>query len=1249
MRRIYISVLSVLFFTLLLITGRCSAEVTEKDVLFYMSLDGTTDVYVADSNSFIRADFRRGSLAYTPDFVRAEPDQPRYVEGRFGKAVFIEAGNYGDFRRGTMNNLSLRSSKADGFPDGFVLTGQARGIKEGRGLVGGQSLKVTGQAGGGIETQKATLPVAMRYIGSVYLKGEKGGEKISLVLEDITNNISQKTEVTLESDWQRVFVTLPYNEREKKFGDKGLKEPIEAVLRIIKEDNGTFYLDALMLEQAGMHYSSRFTPSTWIEGRDARSSEVFNIPVTPETFSPETGTITFWMKNKPAKVNRTLFSVGYGWNTPLKLDIMLDGRLSYSYFGKRGFSSFKENTEWSFVAITWERNKSIVYIDGEKIFDVAAEKGFVDEDVQGKNIFIMPGNAESGYPFAAKTHINGMIDEVYLFKKSFGDTDVNYLKDFDRPLILPSGIIPVYGMPVRSFSRDRKIVPLILAMKNLTGEDINNVQTRFLIEGVDIEPEIESFPLRKNSEQEVIYQFPVERLTVGTYRVVMLTSTKNKTFNSSFTFSVGPYRNPDRLPVLAWNAGSGSLKGMERVKNMGVNVIPGTSQREVDWATSLGLYNEARIGVHGGIREGINEDRILKNDGTYDGVNPSSEYVKETARQRARRYAEGLKNLDTVRYSIINTEWQLPMDFSPSFRKMVMDRFNIDMSKWMPSDLKSAWAYLHPYNRLNATTLGEGWFPSRGVVDTEKDNFYRFHLWWHTQGPNEQAINNICLEEIKKVRPDIKTIMEPILRRPPVKVYRKNTDVAEEWFYYENPRVTVSIQERLAAASRGIDMRPSGMPQFLFKPGGAAPFAVTPPPDMFREVVWLCASRPLSMMSFWGWHRVLDKGKLLLIEEIEEKFKGLDWKKARELANKLGGEGGGLFIPEVQEEFANLSNTLWEPYGSLMMKWENYPRKVAMINSFASHLYHKGSLHQVRWPGPGWLGDTLTLSGIPYDTLYDEDFFENGNLLKDYEVVVLPGVYAIPDSAYRQILEFVRRGGIVMADDVCTVEGIPGMQSFKPEQKDEVKKFLRERTTLPVGSKTEDIIWNILEYKGARYLVVVNDKREFGRYLGQWEKVKDKGIAQRADFVVDKDFAGYVIDLTSSKVVDAQNREGEKIFSFEIGPTAGKIFMFVDDVPEKVSVKPRKRSVLQGETLEVTISIEGKNGMMQGGVPFNYTVVQPSGAVFDISGNSLIENGRYVLSFVIPVNAETGNWRITAKEFSTGLGAASDFLVSAKR
>jgi len=1212
----------LLFFQTVLAAG------LTDDLLLYAPFDGHLDLLVS-SGGLLPAVFSRKSVAYTPAMERFSPHQPRYVPGKFQQGIFLESGDYGDYARGTRNNFPPdRTNPA--LPEGWKTMGQAKAKVEPAIFSGLPAVQVSCQAeGSGVATGEFSLPRAMRYIASVYLKGASGGEKVKLVLTDKTNQVEEAVSVILTANWSRYHLVLPYVEQTKKYGEKILLEPFQAVFSLQSEKPGTFLAACFMLEQAGMYYSNRMTPSTWIPPGSVRSSEVLNLPITPETFHPESGTISFWMFLEPGQFNRTFCSLGAGWDTFINLNEYPAGRLCFTYWGGRNTSALPESGKWHHVALSWSGEKASVYLNGKKTITVTANN-FQPDSVWRRHAFLMPGHADSGYPFGAKTHLGGIIDELAVFRRELTEQEIMTLSTAKEPLVILNDVRIRFDMSCRTYSRDLEQVPLRLTLRNFSSRKAEDIRATFSVEKY-FPQEVGPFTIPAGGSQNIIYLWPVGRFSPGLYR--LQTKISPVSAESFFFLRAGPYRDKNTLPVVAWNIPD-SYEDIKLAASLGVTVTStGVSPFALDWAAECGLSGMSHMHVLAWHKPEKLELAVIQNDGSCDGINPALPEVQAEARNQAREFALSLIDKPSLTHVIINSEWNSPMDFSDRSKSFVLKQYGLDLNKWM-TEPKKAWAYLHPYNRLNPTVLGENWFPRDGIVE-ENDPFYRYHLWWHRGGGNEVVINEICAREIKKVRPDIVRIAEPILRCPPIKRYRE-MDVAEEWFYYENPRSAIVVQENLACVSASRGMKTSGMPQFLFKPGGAAPYAATPPPEMLREVLWLCAARPLGLMTFWGWHRVLSNKGMLTLSEIEEKTRGLDWKQAVDALKDSGGEGGGLFIPEVKEEFSRFASQVWQPFGPLLMSWRNSPRKIAAINSFAGNLYGNQ-----RWPTMGWLGDVLISTGLPFDVLYDESFAEDRNVLQGKNVVILANTPAVTRTIFEQLQAFARAGGTIIADEKCKVTGLPEMKVFTQEQSPEIENLIKQKAGYPFNVQTREILWNLLEYEGARYLVLVNDKREYGPYLGRWQKVKEKGIAQEVT-VAGWEIGKKIFDLTGSQEVQ---RKTDGSFTFQIGPAEGRILVAVGGMPDTLSLSFTPGKVSRGEKIEMRVKLTGRESSVEGGIPVHLLITEPSGKKHDRSTTLLLVHGQAVFSLVVPVNAETGIWKVQAKERLTGKTEEGRFIV----
>ncbi|MGB9677496.1 MAG: LamG-like jellyroll fold domain-containing protein, partial [Candidatus Ratteibacteria bacterium] len=963
------------------------------------------------------------------------------------------------------------------------------------------------------------------------------------------------------------------------------------------------------------------------------------------TFNLSEGSISFWMKYGDENVGRTFFNIGYGWKNILSLTEYPKNVLNFYAFGGSYTEKLPEPNVWHFVVISWKNDKFFLYIDGIKKCEVNAKEK-INKEVFKEHLFILPGNSESGV-FGPKTHINGIIDELYIFKKSIEKEEIEFLMKEEKPIIEIPEILCKYEYFFNVLPRDKEDSQLKVSIINSTKE-IKKMDIIIKLKGIEGTLFEKNLNLKGNEKKEIIFNIPTYKLVPGEYELNFEIKENGRIYSSNFPVKIGLWKNEDKLPILAWNAGEKNFEEMKLVKNLGVNTIPFSrlSYKTYNWANEIGVSLFSHMYCIGDAREGYNEDRILKNDGELDGVNPLSEYVINSTKNKAIEWVNSIKDFKELKYIIVNTEWQLPMDFGDRFKKITFEKFGIDLSKW-ETDKTKAWRYLNPYNRLAPGALGERWFPENGLVKKD-DNFYNFHFWYHEGKTNEIAINEICLEEIKKERSDIKTIIEPILRYPPKKKYSENLDIAEEWFYYENPRYAIWIQENLNSLVRGKNTKISGMPQFLFK-AHAQPFAITPPPDLFKEATLLCISRPLDMLTFWGWHNVLEKTKnMFTIEEMEDKTKNYDidnskWTKEQLEEIKKGGENGlgFVYVPETKDAFREISLNYFIPFGKLFRKWENYPRKVAVLNSFASWIYS-----DVRWPSYGYLGDALLSSGIPFDILWDEDFTNNPDILNKYDIFIMPQIYTITEETYEAIKKFVEKKGIVIVDDVFKIKGIEkNLYVFQKDETEKIKSFIRENVKLPVKIVGDDILMNILSFKTGNYIFLINDKRVFGRYLGRWQKIKEKGVDNEVTLIINKNWGQFLYDLNSKKVIFG--KENGNVIEYEISlkGAEGKILYVSNKRFKDMKIFVEKEKINKGEVQKLNVLLNGEKGFMEGGIPVLVEILEPDNRVFDISDFYICEDGKLELSFYLPINSKEGEWKVKVKEFFTDKEKLISFFV----
>ncbi|MDP6359452.1 MAG: hypothetical protein QF473_30305, partial [Planctomycetota bacterium] len=709
---------------LTLLATAVKGEPLAPDLLLYAPFDGHTDA-VTSGGGLLPSEYRKVGRAdgSTHNLVLG----PRYEQGRFGQAIYLESGDYGNFKRGTQNLLASNDLR-----NAYHL--RMVGRLDARSYVARFQ-----RSGAAVVTDVAKLPVPMRVVGSLYLRSPDHAE-VDLQIRDRTNQVAQSTLLKLTDEWQRYHVVVLTDERSGTFEGKNLTTPAEILLRVIAKKKGTVHLSRPMIEQAGIHYSNRQTPSSWVPPGLKRGSEVLNLPVTPRTFRVEEGTISFWMNASTGKLVRCFFAFGHGWDTPIGIREYPPGRLDFNFFGGRVFGKAPSQGTWHHMAVRWKWPMAELFIDGKQVLSTSAKNPKEIPDVFRRHSFLMPGNAESGMGGGSKTHIDGLIDEFCVFGRALNDDALKSLAKRLEPMLKLEGIYPRLDSPCRAFGREMDVAEVQFSLVNFS-EDVPRGKTpsRNIFRPQSSEPpshqatitvscesqstewdlkwhhqsdvmwwrlgtyrtrmpwmspELYGTSLEDLSDEDrskrkgisverrpksISFLFPCGTLVPGTYPVTV-DIRGDTTRQAVFDVKVTPYRDLERLPVHAWGTGGDSPATLETLKELGVNVAgTGVSPKALDWASDLGMYGADRLLVHGHRKaEGMLE-RIVTVGGKDGGIRPSGNAAILSARHQASDYVQRIAHLPALKYVIINTEWTPPMDFSEQTREQVKAKFGIDI------------------------------------------------------------------------------------------------------------------------------------------------------------------------------------------------------------------------------------------------------------------------------------------------------------------------------------------------------------------------------------------------------------------------------------------------------------------------------------------------------------------------------------------------------------------------------------------
>ncbi len=568
--------------------------------------------------------------------------------------------------------------------------------------------------------------------------------------------------------------------------------------------------------------------------------------------------------------------------------------------------------------------------------------------------------------------------------------------------------------------------------------------------------------------------------------------------------------------------------------------------------------------------------------------------------------------------------------------------------------------------------------------------FYAYHRWWHSgEVGNEVFLNDRVALGTREKAPLAKYIGEPVLRRPSIRAFQE-IDVVQEWFYYGKPKSAIFVQEATAAAARGSRAKVGGMPQFLLKPGMAAPYGGMPTPEMFREAVWHCLARPMRGLTYWKhWSAIhRDGGDNIKTQEEIDAILGdqPDWKDAK--ANiKVKGEHSSifLFIPELREEIRRLHQDEVAPLGALIPRWENYPRRVAVYRSFAGELFNK-----VRWQNVSKLEKLVISMQLPFDILYDEDFEDNKKLLDSYQMVAIPLAPAITEPAFDQLASFAARGGTVLVDNrfnanipeavrldasahqtglakLAKIEQellsrykspthpsyIEGMEDASRKLADKIDMAgleidaIRAKLKPEISTATRAVFPNLLRAEGANYLVAVNMLRRPGRHYGHFGKVLEDGVAQTAKFDADSALGNVAYDLLNSTRVAMKKSQGRFRFQLDLPPGGGRVLIFLPETVDSIEIGDVNPDQLnRGNWLKLSAHLLGASGQpLPGVLPVRVDIAGPNGKLLDISRYDAFVNGKWSLDIPISFNQPAGQYQLTLTELASGSQAKQTWRI----
>lgn len=546
-------------------------------------------------------------------------------------------------------------------------------------------------------------------------------------------------------------------------------------------------------------------------------------------------------------------------------------------------------------------------------------------------------------------------------------------------------------------------------------------------------------------------------------------------------------------------------------------------------------------------------------------------------------------------------------------------------------------------------------FPANGVI-RDDDPIYRYSHWYWKTGDGWNGLNNELHRGLKSTgRNDLWTFHDPAVRVASVYGSGGAVDVISQWTYsYPDPiRIGVATDE-LFAMARGAKQpqQVMKMTQIIWYRNQTCPakkgdevtkavksvFEDTDPDRIFptiapmhlREAFWTKMARPIQGIMYHGWQS-------LVPTESTSAYR--------------------YTHPQTQHELRRLVKEVVEPLGPALMQVPDRKSDVAYLESFASQMFARRGTYG--WCHT-WCGDAyqmLMWAQLQPEIVYDETVVERG--LDGFRVLVMFDCDVLTATVAAKVKEFQKKGGLIVGDErLCpAIKADIVIQSYTRTRKadedraalvakaGELRKSLDKRYRRYSDSSNADVIARCRAFGKTDYLFAINDKREFGTYVGQHGLVMEDGLPSETTLSLARK-SGFVYDLIAGQAVPTTTSRGQLRIPAALGPCEGRVFMVTDRAIAGVKIESPAGAKL-GDTATVKIAVVDKAGRpLDAVVPLRVDVRDSAGRDAERTGCYGAKDGRLELKLDLAANDQPGTWQIRVRELASGQTASCYLRVS---
>ena len=487
-------------------------------------------------------------------------------------------------------------------------------------------------------------------------------------------------------------------------------------------------------------------------------------------------------------------------------------------------------------------------------------------------------------------------------------------------------------------------------------------------------------------------------------------------------------------------------------------------------------------------------------------------------------------------------------------------------------------------------------FPASRVVD-EDYRLMKFYRWFWKTGDGwndyQSGVRDVFVQTLGR---PLLSMYDPIVRTPPLWGSGGDLTHNNQWTYPTpepyNVHYVISEQQAMARGVRGQkvmsmvqgisyrsrlapkDVKVANEPAWVKDRPNAV--YITTPPDVMREALWACFAHQMDGIGVFAWRALFDASSPRMGKAARDR-------------NAVGYQ---FTNPETIHAISNVFHTVGIPLGPLFRAIPERDPEVAVLESYASTFFaNRGSWG---WDGAIFqFGTTADAANLQPYVIYEEEIARDG-IPPTVKVICAPHCDVLTRTTFEALRAFQRNGGLIVGDEHLVPGILPDItvKQFRRTWKDgagDAAALRRDAAGLkaslapfyrpPADSDNEHLITFVRTYRSSDYLFVLNDRRTFGDYVGQWKMVMEKGCPN-AGKVTLRRTAGAVYDLVRHvRIPHRILPNGDTEVSLEFATNDGKCLLFSERPLGKLSVDVSGRRIrVHGEDCDVLMPIEIRVG-----------------------------------------------------------------------